>query len=186
MRRFTLATVFLLLSVSAMAQSSPQPALSLKDIHGRQLRLADYKGKVVLINFWATWCIPCRTEIPDLINMQRQYRAQGLRVIGITYPPEKISEVRRFARKLKVNYPVAMGTKATKTLFTATETLPVTVIIDRDGAVRDMIEGLMYADEFNQKVKPLLSSQNVPGLVPKFPLLIPLNGLKDSARMTLR
>lgn len=156
MRWLTLTSVLLLFSVSAVAQSSQQPALSLKDIHGRQLRLADYKGKVVLINFWATWCIPCRTEVPELIKMQRQYRAQGLRIIGITYPPEKIPEVRRFVRKLRANYLVAIGSKATKALFTSSETLPMTIVIDRKGAVREVIEGIMYADEFDQKVRPLL------------------------------
>jgi thiol-disulfide isomerase/thioredoxin len=158
MRVFILATVLLLIPVSVGAQSSQQTTLSLKDIRGRQLRLADYKGKVVLINFWATWCLPCRAEIPDLIKMQRQYRAQGLRIIGITYPPENISEVRRFTQKLKVNYRVAMGTKATKSLFTSSETLPMTVVIDRDGVVRNMVEGIMYGEEFEQMVKPLLFS----------------------------
>jgi hypothetical protein len=89
--------------------------------------------------------------------MQRQYRAQGLRIVGITYPPEKISEVRRLVRKLGMNYRVAVGTKATKALFTTSETLPLTVIIDQDGTVRDMVEGIMYPEEFDQKVKPLLS-----------------------------
>jgi thiol-disulfide isomerase/thioredoxin len=156
MRTPLLTIALLLLAVSAVAQTSEQTALSLKDIQGRQFRLADYKGNVVLINFWATWCVPCRAEIPDLIKMQRKYRAQGLRIIGITYPPQKISEVRRFARKLKVNYRLALGTRATKALFTASETLPMTVVIDRNGTVRDVIEGLMYVDEFDQKVKPLL------------------------------
>jgi thiol-disulfide isomerase/thioredoxin len=118
--------------------------------------LSDYKGKVVLINFWATWCPPCRQEIPDLIKIQRQYRNKGLQIVGITYPPEQLSEVRRFARKLRLNYPVAIGTKESKALFTSSETLPVTVVIDREGVVRDVIEGIMYADEFDQKVKPLL------------------------------
>src|SRR6185436_20294742 len=142
---------------TALAQSSQQaPALNLKDTRGRQLSLSDYKRKVVLLNFWATWCPPCRTEIPELIKMQRQYRAQGLRIVGITYPPEKISEVRRFVRKVRVNYRTALGIKETKALFTTSETLPMTIVIDRKGAVRDVIEGMMYADEFDKKVKPLL------------------------------
>jgi thiol-disulfide isomerase/thioredoxin len=157
MRRIVLTALLLLLSVSARAQTSPQQAsLKLRDIHGRPLSLADYKGKVVLVNFWATWCQPCRKEIPDLIRMQRQYRKLGLRVVGITYPPQKIPEVRRFTRKLRMNYRVAMGTKASKALFTSSETLPVTIVIDRDGLVRDLIEGIMYSDEFEQKVKPRL------------------------------
>lgn len=136
------------------------PKLSLKDIRGRRIHLTDYKGKVVLLNFWATWCPPCRKEIPDLVKMQREYRAQGLRIIGITYPPEKSSEVRRLVRKLKINYRVALGTKASKALFTLSETLPITVVIDREGAVREVIEGIMYSDEFDRKIKPLLSQKS--------------------------
>jgi len=157
-RKIILTALLLFPTVSAVAQPSlPRPSLRLKDIHGHRLNLADYKGKVVLINFWATWCPPCHQEIPDLIKMQRQYRNNGLQIIGITYPPEALAQVRRFARRLRMNYPVAIGTKASKALFTSSETLPVTVVIDRDGVVRDVIEGIMYVDEFEQKVKPLLS-----------------------------
>jgi thiol-disulfide isomerase/thioredoxin len=156
-------TAFLLLGfVSASAQSQPAE-LTLKDIHGRYVTLSAYRGSVLLVNFWATWCVPCRTEIPDLIKLQRQYRNQGLRIIGITYPPEKLSEVRRFARRLRMNYRVALGTKASKSLFSPSESLPITVVIDRKGIVRDLIEGIMYSDEFDQKVKPLLSGHRQPG-----------------------
>lgn len=130
MRKIILTALLLVPMASAVAQSSPPRAsLRLKDIHGRRLNLADYKGKVVLINFWATWCPPCRQEIPDLIEMQRQYRNNGLQIIGITYPPETLSQVRRFARRLRMNYPVAIGTKGSKAQFTSSETLPVTVVI---------------------------------------------------------
>jgi len=149
----------LLFSVSAAAQSSQPTELRIKDIKGSHLSLADYRGKVVLINFWATWCIPCRKEIPDLIKMQKEYRAYGLRVIGITYPPQQISEVRQLIRKLRINYRVALGTKATKTLFTTSDTLPMTIVIDRDGSPREVIEGILFSDEFEEKVKPLLKSQ---------------------------
>lgn len=160
MRRIILTAVLLFPTITAVAQpSTAQASLHLKNISGRQLNLASYKGKVLLINFWATWCIPCRTEIPDLIKAQRQYRNQGLRIIGITYPPERLSEVRRFARRLRVNYPIAMGTKASKAYFSASDTLPMTVVIDAKGNVRDVIEGIMYPDEFDQKVKPLLSAR---------------------------
>ena len=151
-----LLMVFGAIEVSAQQKA---PDLSLRDINGKTIKLADLRGKVVLLNFWATWCVPCRTEIPDLIKKQRQYRGQGLQIVGITYPPEKLNEVRRFARELKINYQVASGTKETKRKFTSFETLPLTVIIDREGTIRGIIEGIMYSDEFNEKVKPLLSAQ---------------------------
>jgi len=120
------------------------------------VRLGDYKGKVVLLNFWATWCPPCRAEMPDMVRLQREYAGQGLQVVGVTYPPETLARVRRFITRLGVNYPVALGTKATKSLFSVTDTLPITVVIDRDGNIRDTIEGIMLPEEFEQKVKPLL------------------------------
>ncbi len=132
------------------------PSLVLRDLQGRTLRLSDYKGKVVLINFWATWCPPCRAEMPDLIKMQREYRGRGLQVIGVTYPPQTAGEVRRFIRRLRVNYPIALGTKETKALFDQGETLPITVVIDREGNIRDLIEGILLPEEFEQKIKPML------------------------------
>ncbi|MDT5156212.1 MAG: hypothetical protein QOH51_569 [Acidobacteriota bacterium] len=132
------------------------PSLSLRDIRGHVVRLSDYKGKVVLLNFWATWCPPCRAEMPDLVKMQREYRSLGLQVIGITYPPETVRGVQRFTRQLRVNYPIALGTKETKSLFDESETLPLTIVIDREGNIRDRIEGILLPEEFEQKIKPLL------------------------------
>jgi thiol-disulfide isomerase/thioredoxin len=151
------ALLVLVLSVVAFAQTTvPAPSLELKDLGGRPLRLGDFQGKVVLLNFWATWCPPCRTEIPELVKWQRRYRNQGLAVIGITYPPQTRSEVRRFTRKAKVNYPVALGTEKTKRVFTSSETLPTTIVIDSEGHIRDVIEGIVFPEEFAQKIEPLL------------------------------
>ena len=149
-----MALLFLLVPVAAFAQETP--ALEFKDIQGRHVRLGDFRGKVVLINFWATWCPPCRKEIPDLIRLQRQYRNRGLRVIGVTYPPQKLGEVRRFVRRAKVNYPIGLGSEKMKLLFTESENLPMTIVIGRDGTIRDIIDGILLPEEFEQKIKPLL------------------------------
>jgi len=137
-------------------QTTDVSQLVLKDVNGRTVRLHDYRGKVVLINFWATWCPPCRAEMPELIRLQREYAAQGLQIIGITYPPERKDRVRRFARSLKVNYPIVLGTRRIKDSFTSEETLPLTVVMNRDGTVADIISGILLPQEFEEKIKPLL------------------------------
>ena len=156
MKGIILISLLLLIPGLARAQTTPAPALVLRDINGRSIRLSDYKGKVVLLNFWATWCPPCRAEIPDLIKWQRKYRAQGLRVIGITYPPQTLSEVRRFVRTEKVNYRVGLGTEKMKLLFTQNEALPMSIVIGKDGRIRDIIQDILLPQEFEQKIKPLL------------------------------
>jgi thiol-disulfide isomerase/thioredoxin len=155
-KRVVLVVLLFALPVIAAGQSNNTPALVLKDLRGRTVRISDYKGKVVLLNFWATWCPPCRAEMPDLIKWQREFRGRGLQVIGITYPPTELREVRRFIRSIKVNYPILIGATQTKMLFDSEETLPITVVIDREGNIRERIEGILLDEEFEQKVKPLL------------------------------
>lgn len=151
-----IVVLFLFVPIVTFGQDSQPPQLTIKDIQGRQIRLSDYRGKVVLVNFWATWCPPCRKEIPDLIRLQRDYGSQGLQVIGVTYPPQKLAEVRRFVRRAKVNYPIALGTTETRLLFSQSEALPITIVIGQDGRIRDIIEGILLPEEFEQKIKPLL------------------------------
>ena len=141
---------------SALGQETKAPDFELRDVNGRTVRLSDYKGKVVLINFWATWCPPCRAEMPDLVRRQREYRNKGLQIIGITYPPENKDRVRRFARSLKVNYPIILGTRQLKARFSSDENLPLTIVIDRDGKVSNIIVGILLPKEFDEMIKPLL------------------------------
>jgi thiol-disulfide isomerase/thioredoxin len=152
-----MATLLAALSSPVLAQGEkPAPKLALKDIEGRVLRLSDYKGKVVLLNFWATWCAPCRAEMPDLTKWQREYKSQGLQIIGITYPPVEVAEAREFLKSIEVSYPVVLGEKQTKAIFDKGDTLPVTVVIDKKGMIREVIQGIIFPEEFEEKVKPLL------------------------------
>ena len=155
-KKIILAALFLFAPVVTLGQDSQATDFKLKDLQGRYVRLSDYRGKVVMVNFWATWCPPCRAEIPDLIRLQRDYGNRGLQVIGVTYPPQSLAEVRRFVRKAKVNYPIGLGTKETKLLFSTSESLPMTIVIGTDGSIRDIIEGILLPEEFEQKIKPLL------------------------------
>jgi peroxiredoxin len=148
-----------MLIVSATVSGQETPQFALKDINGKTVRLRAYRGKVVLINFWATWCPPCRAEMPDLVRLQREHAKQGLQIIGITYPPERKNRVRKFARSLKVNYPIILGTRQIRERFSSEETLPLTVVIDRDGKVKEIISGILLRQEFDEKIKPLLNRE---------------------------
>jgi thiol-disulfide isomerase/thioredoxin len=157
MKNILLAFFLTITPVVALGQTPrAAPPVVLKDLMGRTVRLSDFKGKVVLLNFWATWCPPCRAEIPDLVKWQKEYRRQGFQVIGVTYPPTNGRRVRTFVHQLKMNYPVWLGTKATKALFDPGETLPFSVVIDREGKVRESIEGILLPEEFEEKVRPWL------------------------------
>ena len=155
-KHIALLILFIIPSPAALSQTQKAPALELKDLRGRRYSLSDYRGKVVLLNFWATWCPPCRAEVPDLVRWQREHGGKGLQVIGVTYPPTNLTDVRRFVRRYKVNYPVLLGTQRTKSLFTEAETLPMTIVIDGEGNVRERIEGILLPEEFEEKIKPLL------------------------------
>lgn len=157
MSAIVLAAMMIVFSpANVLRQETSAPQFVLKDLDGHTVRLSDYRGKVVLINFWATWCPPCRAEMPDLVRLQREHGKAGLQIIGVTYPPEKETRVRRFAKSLKVNYPIILGTRQIKARFSSDETLPLTVVIDREGKVSDIISGILLREEFDEKIKPLL------------------------------
>src|SRR5262245_30176561 len=119
----------------AINQQESAPAFELKDLKGRTVRLNDYRGKVLLLNFWATWCAPCRAEMPDLLKMQNEYQSKGLQVVGMTYPDYTRSGVRSITRRLKVNYPILLGNPELAEKYGVGEVLPTTIVIDRDGRI---------------------------------------------------
>ena|SRR5882672_2679671 len=107
------------------------PQFTLKNFEGRVVRLKDYKGKIVVINFWATWCAPCLAEVPEVVRLQRSYRNRGLQVVGVTYPPVNRAQARRLAVKFRINYPLLFGTRRIAALYGVTNALPVTIIVGR-------------------------------------------------------
>src|SRR6185503_19581550 len=90
-------------------QSVDAADFSLRNLNGRSVRLSDYRGKVVLVNLWATWCAPCLVEIPELVKLQRENKSRGLQILGVTFPDDTRASVRRMSQKFKLNYPVLLG-----------------------------------------------------------------------------
>jgi thiol-disulfide isomerase/thioredoxin len=120
------------------------PAFSVTDLNGRVVNSADLRGKVVLMNFWATWCPPCRAEIPDLIKLQEKYRDQ-LVVVGVSEDEGPIDPVRAFVAEQRMNYPVAMTTPELRKIFRGVTALPTTFVIDREGKIAQKHVGLLNA-----------------------------------------
>jgi peroxiredoxin len=116
------------------AVHSVAPDFSLQDLNGQPLDLTNYRGKVVLLDFWATWCTPCRGETPHLVELQNKYREQGLQVVGISMDdgPKPVHE---FYQEFKMNYPVALGNEKVAEAYGGVLGLPVTFLIGRDGRV---------------------------------------------------
>ncbi len=132
------------------------PDFNVTDLDGRKLTLSDYKGKVVLLDFWATWCAPCRAEIPHFVEMQTTYGPQGFQVIGISMDDDA-KPVREFYREFKLNYPVAVGDDKLADSYGGVLGLPVNFIIDRDGHIYSKHIGATSASVFNQEVSDLLA-----------------------------
>ncbi len=148
-----------------IADGGPAPEISVKDLNDKTVTLADYKGKVVLVNFWATWCDPCRVEIPWLIAMQNQYSAKGFTVLGIAMDEEGKPVVGPFVekerydvngQKLPMNYPIVIGNEKVAEQFGGLLGYPTSVLISRDGKQIKRITGIINEEEITRLVEGAL------------------------------
>ena len=136
--------------------NKPAPNFTRKDLNGASLDLASFHGKVILLNFWATWCGPCELEMPVFAQWQRQYAPQGFQVIGISMDDDP-ALARKLTAKLKLNYPSAMGDEKLGELYGGILGLPLTYLIDRNGIVRAKFQGETDPKTIQNKLQELLT-----------------------------
>jgi peroxiredoxin len=132
------------------------PDFTLKNIDGKDISLSDYKGKVVFINFWATWCGPCRHEVPAFIELQEEFGKDKLVILGISLDQGDLSVVEDFVDEFKINYEVLYGTQQVVAAYGGIQSIPTTFVIDGDGNIRDGGVGFPGKDYFKKVVEALL------------------------------
>jgi peroxiredoxin len=145
-------------SGSAAKQPREAPDFTLSRIDGGQLQLSSYRGKVVLLDFWATWCVPCREETPHFVEIQEKYKDRGLQIIGVSMD-DSADPVRPFYEQFHMNYPVVMGTAETGSAYGGVLGLPIAFLIDRDGRIQFKHMGATDAGVFEKDITTLLQAQ---------------------------
>ena len=136
------------------------PDFTLKDINGATVRLSDYRGKVVLLDFWATWCGPCKIEIPWFMQFEQEYKDKGFAVLGVSMDEDGWNAVKPFVQERKVNYRIMLGNDDVGSLYGGLESLPTTLLIDRSGRIAKMHIGLETGkDGFQNEITDLLNSR---------------------------
>ena len=165
------ALAFLLAGCSKLSRSSadaavksdkdrkPAPAFSLTDEHGTPVSLADYRGKVVLLNFWATWCGPCEVEIPWFIEFEQKYKDRDFAVLGVSFDDDGWKSVRPYIASHKINYRVMIGTEKMSQLYGGVDSLPTSFIVDRQGRIAAQHVGLVDKSDYQNEILKLLDDQ---------------------------
>ena len=141
--------------IRAAAELRPGPDLSLTEIHGAAVHTADYKGKVVLVNFWAAWCVPCADEVPQFIALQKKYHDQGLRVLGVSVEDDA-GDLRDFYRKFQMNYPVVPSDLRIADAYGGVLGLPTTFVIGKDNLIHAKHNGATDFPALEREVVALL------------------------------
>lgn len=146
-------------AVKAEKDRKPAPEFALKDADGKTVHLADYKGKVVLLDFWATWCAPCKIEIPWFMEFEQQLKDRGFAVVGVAMDEDGWSAVKPYLQEMKINYRILMGTEQVGQIYGGVDSLPTTFLIDRQGKIASVHIGLDRGKEdFKNDIVRLLDA----------------------------
>lgn len=134
----------------------PAPAWVLKDLSGGTTSSAEFRGKVMVLNFWADWCAPCRAEIPGFVALQEKFAERGLVVVGVSVGGTTTTALARFVREARINYPVLIADDKMQAAFGGARPIPMTFIIDREGGIVVRHTGFMPAERLEMEIVPLI------------------------------
>jgi thiol-disulfide isomerase/thioredoxin len=143
---------------SGPKQLALAPDFTLPQLDGAALTLSSYRSKVVLLDFWATWCVPCREEIPHFVDLQHKYGGQGLQIIGVSMD-DSPDPVRPFAQQFQMNYPIVMGNAKIGEQYGGVLGLPIAFLLDRDGRIVKKHIGATAADVFEREITAVLQKE---------------------------
>jgi peroxiredoxin len=146
-------------AASVAAKGHNAPDFVLTDLQGHTVKLSDLRGKAVVLNFWATWCPPCKAEIPWFVELQKRYGAQGLQVVGVSMDDGDQNDVEKFAAENSINYPILFGQEKVAEQYGGIDYLPTTFYIDRNGVVMERVFGQPERAEIEQNVKRAIASK---------------------------
>jgi cytochrome c-type biogenesis protein len=144
-----------------LGYATPAPDFTLESLDGQNVTLSNLRGKAVLLNFWATWCTPCKIEMPWFVELQKQYGPQGLQIVGVAMDDADKGDIAEFAKKMGVNYPVLLGKEAVGDAYGGVPALPESFFIGRDGKIVDRIIGLKDRDDIEESIKKALGTRAV-------------------------
>lgn len=144
-----------------LGKSTVAPNFTLETLDGKNMSLSELRGKAVLLNFWATWCGPCKIETPWLVELQKEYGSQGLQVVGVAMDDSGKEDIEKFAHEMGVNYPVLLGKEAVGDAYGGVPALPESFFIGRNGKIVDRIIGLKGRGEIEDAIKKALNTEPV-------------------------
>lgn len=137
----------------------PLPNLSLNAIDGQKWSLYENRGRIVLLNFWATWCAPCRAEVPYLVRLSSKYKASGLEVVGIAVDSENTGQINNFIKEFKVDYPILLAVPGS--VLSQQKAVPMSLLVDEKGVLAKKYVGAIKESVFEKDIKGLLSKKSV-------------------------